>query len=952
MSSSPNTAVPGTGWGERSAIPMANAENKALLEEIHKNEVELLQLEDKLERDKDQTKLMAEFFKNARQELENTEALCRGREREENSEKHLTALSDRETGRLAQETTRIEKELGSLAERKGMLENHTFKAKLKLEEFMHQMNWDKQTMDAFLEESARKDEDTMAIIKYAQQDEQRIKSLTLAIEKKTLEASEKQKALVKESTETLSAQIALDKTTENLQQAHLETQQLIQQWENTIEQMKQRDADMQQCALQITQFNQTCREKNATLTERKNLLDTQRNNNKETERKVTLANRQAAKLQQDLKEQESNCSRLRDELNTYKNTLDRTTTDVASLTSQISRMKKDIQDKNDKLSEARAYNCALEEKLKVVTQTALSEEERAAQMEQFLKDEYQAIKELDVQLCDCREELLHHKEDLQAVKMKEKDLTLQVSKSKSAINNLECELRKLEKEMFKQQMTISEKGYEITLLDRKLSRMQGNVNQEEKKMLDTKLAELTEDLEEKKKKAKKLSNALKEAEDDSRSLSKEIEKSEAHKRDLASKVQELMLVRNTSEKELKALKLRKEEDKVEHLILKIKVKRVRDLLYSKADNMLSLEKRMLHLQEAMKEREDEIKVYKKMLSQHLKISEQERQKLSLELSEKLSKIDKMKKCFETVSLSLAAPEGEEEKSQAYYIIKAAQEEEELKRKGDGLVAKIRKVELENTALENTIHLFNDSNSAFRKSMNKVNESSPEYQEKLKLEGQLNAGEEMLIYKKRQAQEIQQDIQDLNNTLESLLQEEQVEKDKIKNKQFLISKLNKEVASQQEKVDRASKQCSKLTRNVRSAKGTKGETFEEKDIKLKELKEFIKNVDRILNEGTEGKPDLTSVLENYFLQANLSLPSPSSTPTTQRSSKLSSTHSSTFLRSPASSASSSLRASVPHSPKLKTVELSLDLTATSPPLTTSRCSSSASSSSSSRKSKKL
>ncbi|KAI1882832.1 hypothetical protein AGOR_G00238970 [Albula goreensis] len=882
------------GWNDGFAIPVANAENKALQEEIQRKQRENAVLENKVSEHKDKIQALSDHLKNVRQELNHTQALCRAVEKETESELHFKALADREMGRLRQEISQLEGQLGALRERKNMQENNIFKATQKLEELKNQLNWDQQTLDAWLEESAQKDQDTMAILKYAQQDESKIKELTLRVERLTLEANQKRKALDNERTETMTAQIGLEKTVDSLRQAHGERQELIRQWGNTIDQMRKRDLELEQCAMLLSQMKQDVRERQDRIREKKNFLATQEENNQEYERKISGAERLAVKLRGEFQELEANRIRLQNELETLRRGVDQANAAVQAKRSQLASLKKDIQDKNIKLKKASLHNVALEEKLEKVTESAVSVEERAAQLDQMLKEEEQA----------------ERTQELQDLKSKEKTLQAEISGTRTTLSNLNSRLDKMEHNSLKQQEAIYNKDFQIQLLERKLSRMKGEGNTEEEQSLKRKESELTATLEERRTTAKMLAQQLKKLQDEIRYAKKETEKTGEQKGDLTEKIEELNLFNDTSEKELKKLRFKKQDAMVEDNMVKLEVKHLRDLLYNKADSVFSLEKQRQRLQAAMREREVEINIHREMLQKQIKMADQERQKLSAEVHERLSKIDKMRKKYEILTISMAAPEGEEEKSPAYYVIRAAQEKEELQRKGDELDAKIRRTEKEIQALENTLQLVGSHNTAYRKAFSKVTENSEEYQKKMKLEDQKRAVDEKYLYKRRQIRELQEGIQGMTDELDNLLKEEAMQLRKMDEAESQVLSLNKELGSQREKLERVTKQCSKLTREIRSAKQTKGKTLEERDIDLRELKDFNKTVNKVLLEAMQVSPDLREALQTCFQEANLPLPTAGSVPASRQSSKSASARSNVSSpRSVDSSCSSSLRASV-------------------------------------------
>ncbi|XP_048397518.1 coiled-coil domain-containing protein 39 isoform X1 [Stegostoma tigrinum] len=916
-------------WDDGFAIPVANAENKSLEDEVQKKQKEKDNLESQLTHVEDRIHAMTMHLQNVHQELINTQSLQKAREKEFETEQQFKHLAEREMERLKQEIRRLENDMALLRERKNAMENSIYRYTQKIEDLKCQLNWDRQALEAWLEESTKTDEDAITIQKYAQEDEGKIRDITVRMERMMIEANKKRKLLDNEMTETLAAQMELDKIAHDFRRSHSERQELIRQWQDTIEQMQKRDQEMDECALMLAEVKQEIREKEAAINEKIQFLKNETENNKEFEKKISINERLSAKLRLEYQGHETNRLQLQNELDTLKSRVDRTATDLETVRSHIADLKRQNADKSKKLMNSKEVNKALQEKLKTATETMLSAEEQVTQLEKTLKNEESNAKELEDQMKYLKDQKFKKSEELYTLNGTVRTVANQISGNKTTLRNFKSQIDKLDHESIKQQEVIYSQDFQIQQLERRLAKLEGNTSANENELLGEKAAELSKSLEEKKSTVNLLNVQLKKLQNDTQHLRRQLDKCREEKMDLTSKIEDIHLNIDTGEKELKKNKLAEQDLMIEDNLLKLEVERLRDMLHDKADDVLSLEKRKIQLETAMKERTEEIKIHMDVLQVQIKHIEQEQQGISAELHERLSKIDKMKKRYELLMVTMKPAEGEEERSQAYYVIKAAQEKEELQSQGDELDAKISKGEKELRALENTLQLLNNQNATYQKSFNKITETSDEFENKLKLEEQKRAIDEKYRYKRRQIRELQEDIQCMVNTFDNLLKEESALHGMVEEQNDKTMHLIKELDDQKLKLERVIKHCTKVVRDIRSAKKSPGQTQEEQDIDLRELRDFNKSLNKLLADAMDACPSLAADLQLYFDQAGLPLPSVPTSPNSHHSSRSPSSQSSaSSIRTLGSSRSLQSHSTV------ATVNLDLGLNLPSPERTAS------------------
>ena len=186
---------------------------------------------------------------------------------------------------------------------------------------------------------------------------------------------------------------------------------------------------------------------------------------------------------------------------------------------------------------------------------------------------------------------------------------------------------------------------------------------------------------------------------------------------LSGEVSELTLEAEFAAKDARRAVSEKEDKMVAHDTLKLEVKKLRDLSDKKADQVFDLENRKAQLQLSMEERRHEVETHAELLRAQHKMLREDVHRATLEMRERSMKVGVLQTKFEVlvnkVKRGAETDEDGGEHSQAYYVVKAAQEREDAQRRGDELDAAIRVSEKEIVALEATLRQLTAQNDSFR-----------------------------------------------------------------------------------------------------------------------------------------------------------------------------------------------------------------------------------------------
>ncbi|CEL98484.1 unnamed protein product [Vitrella brassicaformis CCMP3155] len=864
--------------------PFANESNKRLDAAIKQKKARLVDMEEQITEVTERVQTMTSHLKNVQQECQHTQALVEAKNKEIETEEHMTHLAKRQAARLGAELKRLEGLMEEYQDRMNTNQNEIFKGNEKLDQFKLEMNWNQEELEQWAVAARQKEEDNLTMDKYHRADEQKIRDLNLAVQKLTMEASEKKDELEKEVTETQAAQIELERTAEQFKKLHIDRHALIKQWEDAVTAMRKRDEAIRQAGEHYAALQNDIKVQQQKLGKAKAFLAQERATNDQVETEIGNTDRQLAKLRLEYMDSKNGLVEFKDEVEVLRNQLAGAATELTNRKNKLASVTETLEEKKKKWGVLQKKVETTNKKLENEIKTAADKESYAREAEALHAEMDYRMLEAEKELKKVKEELFKQNSELYALRNEEATTLGEISGAQSSLKTLSFQIHKLDQERQRQQELLYAVDFQSQLMQRKVARVSGERTFEEKEELNKKIDQLEKQLEEQAGLWQILSTQIKRVDAELRQSRRDIAAVTKDGEGLKTVLDEMNLESKSLKRALQNAQKERADLLVTHDLLKLDVNRLRESLNAQSEEVFALENKKFQLQMTMEEREKKVEVHQEILRAQQCSAEEEKSKIAKELGERRSKINILKSKYESVMARMKKEEGEEH-SQAYFIIKAAQEQEELQRQGDELDAQIRRQEKEIRALENTLGHLLERNHRFKDNFKKADAAvHAEADEKKQLEKEVRSANEQLFEKKRTLNEIEKEYDEDERRLYELKKHKERIQLTLQELSHSKNVLEKELADQEDKIDRAFKSMQQRRRAAKEAGKMSDATEQahsslELDAQSVVLKDQNQAILHAIATCLQEQPDTLHFVQQIAQQRGLHLPSraPSATP---------------------------------------------------------------------------
>jgi chromosome segregation ATPase len=731
---------------------------------------------------KERISIINDHLHSIRQEINHTNSLVAAKKSEVDTEEHLLSLSQREFGQCLRDISGIERR--NLATQNN-IQNIRWQIKVaedELDKLRTDFNLNQEELEQWATAATKKEEESLALQKYALADGLKIEELTLTIEDLTKRLVEKKTLLENEVTETRSNQTELEKMAERFKSRHDERRQFLHQWKETIESMNNRDEAINDLARQYARL--TKREddlKKARQGQREQfmilevrlprafstwchhpvllrltfIIPSIKNENKSSQQDIENKERLLQTKRQEYSSLRESENVLREEVGTVQIETSMAASMVDSKRAEYRRINAGLQEKQNRVG-------VLTKQLEEIDNSLANEKLGTSSTEQLMEtivkslaNHEKELKQSEKNISLLKKTLYNDSKRLVELQRKESDLISELRGIKANIKNYASKVNELDNRHAAQQELLSNANFQLQQMEKKVSRGLGERSDEEQMQLQWQIKSLEATLEAETKKKLMLTQQKRKLQVELRAWNKKYDASESKYSETRKMIDGAEAQIFAYGQKIKEIVATKEEAMILHDVTVLDVRRLRDSLRNLLVAVYSLKDQAAKSSSSMEEKKKEIiKLIKSKISQ-LRISKEERHKLIVELGKAKIGLEKTKAKFNVISaVNARKGKGEEYESPELKLILAAQRREELQREGDKLDASIQQKENEIRTLKQTVAQLREVNSNLRCSFSRADVNGAEARELKELEQTTQSTEESLFRVRKELQALQ------------------------------------------------------------------------------------------------------------------------------------------------------------------------------------------------------